>query len=220
MSVASYIDHTILKPTCTIADIEQLCAEAIEYGFTAVCVPPYYVAQATELLRGTTVQIATVIGFPFGYSDTGAKLKEIEQAIADGATELDMVHNLAALKNKDYNYLVQEMEACTCAIHAAGKIIKVIVESGELKDEEITTCCELYAPIGIDYMKTSTGYASSGASLHAVQLMRSHLPATIHIKASGGIRDYAFAQQLIAAGADRLGCSASVAIVAQEQSMA
>jgi len=96
----------------------------------------------------------------------------------------------------------------------------VIVESGELKDEEITTCCELYAPIGIDYMKTSTGYTSSGASLHAVQLMRSHLPATIHIKASGGIRDYAFAQQLIAAGADRLGCSASVAIVAQEQSMA
>jgi deoxyribose-phosphate aldolase len=220
MSVASYIDHTILKPTCTIADIEQLCAEAIEYGFAAVCVPPYYVAKAAKLLQGSDIQVATVIGFPFGYSATAAKLKEIEQAIADGATELDMVHNLAALKNKDYDYLVQEMEACTTVIHAAGKIIKVIVESGELKDEEITTCCELYAPIGIDYMKTSTGYASSGASLHAVQLMRSHLPATIHIKASGGIRDYAFAQQLIAAGADRLGCSASVAIVAQEQSMA
>ena len=220
MSLARYIDHTILKPTCTIADIEQLCADAIEHVFAAVCVPPYYVAKAAELLQGTAVQVATVVGFPFGYSDTAAKLKEIEKAIADGATELDMVHNLAALKNKDYDYLVQEMEACTTAIHAAGKIIKVIVESGELTDEEIILCCDMYTPIGIDYMKTSTGYATSGASVHAVQLMRSHLPATIHIKASGGIRDYSFAQQLIAAGADRLGCSASIAIVAQEQSMA
>jgi deoxyribose-phosphate aldolase len=157
--------------------------------------------------------VATVIGVHFGYSVLKAKLAEVEQALADGAEELDVVINLVALRNGDWEYLSREMTAVTELVHQRRKIVKVIIESGILEDQEIVRCCEIYSKVGVDFLKTSTGYAEKGASLHAVQLMRQHLPASIRIKASGGIRDYAFARQLIEAGADRLGCSASVAIV-------
>lgn len=212
-TVYQYIDHTILKPTTLLSDIEKLCAEAIEYKFAAVCVPPPFVKKAKELLQGSSVKTATVIGFPFGYSATEAKLAEVLLAIVDGADELDVVINLIALKNNDWQYLANEINHLMPIIKEKGKAIKIIIESGILTDDEIIKCCELYGAAGIDYLKTSTGYAEKGASLHAVSFFKKHLPPHVQIKASGGIRDFAFAQELVAAGATRLGCSASVAIV-------
>ena len=217
MNIASYIDHTILKPETTLADIQKLCAEAVSQSFAAVCVPPYFVKVAKELTSGSNVKVATVIGFPFGYSSTDAKLKEIEQAIADGADELDIVHNITALKDGNYPYLQNEIKACTDLCHQSGKSVKIIVESGILSDSELLKCCELYYPLGIDFMKTSTGYAQTGATVRAVELMRQHLPETIAIKASGGIRTFAFAKELVDAGATRLGCSASIHIVEESK---
>ena len=213
ITLASHIDHTILKPTTTLFDIEKICNEALEYGFAAVCVPPPFVAVA----QAFGVRTATVIGFPFGYSAVAAKLAEIGQVLADGVDELDIVINLVLLKGERWPELEEEMTVLTTRAHAAGKIVKVIIESGILSDEEIIQCCKLYSRVGVDFLKTSTGYAEKGASVEAVRLMRQHLPAGIRIKASGGIRDAAFARQLIAAGADRLGCSASVAIVKEEE---
>lgn len=214
-NIAPYIDHTILKPVATDADIRQLCSEAATHSFAAVCVPPYYISKAVSFLQGTGVKVATVIGFPFGYNSTAAKLEEIRTAIADGADELDIVHNIAAVKNGDWGYLQREAEACIALAHANGRVIKIIIESGVLTDEEIIHCCELYTPFQPDFLKTSTGYAETGATIHALALMRSHLPATIAIKASGGIRNFAFARQLITAGAVRLGCSAGVQLLEQ-----
>lgn len=213
-SIAGYIDHTILKPTTLLADVEKLCSEARQYGFAAVCVPPHYIKAARKLVDGSSVAVATVIGFPFGYSCTEAKVQEVRQAIADGADELDIVINLCALKSGDTDYLSAEITACLQPARLHRKIVKVIIESGILTDEEITTCCRLYAAHKVDFLKTSTGYAEQGASVHAVQLMRTLLPEEIQIKASGGIRTFAFAQELIAAGATRIGASASVAIAA------
>jgi len=212
MNIAAYIDHTILKPTTLAADVEQLCQEAISHGFAAVCVPPHFTALAASLTAGTSVKVATVIGFPFGYSTIAAKVAEIRQAIADGADELDMVINLCALKAGDMDYLAREITACLQPIRLNRKIIKVIIESGTLIDSEIIACCDLYAKHHIDFMKTSTGYAEQGATVHAVTLMRQQLPAEIAIKASGGIRTFAFAKELIEAGATRIGASASIAI--------
>jgi deoxyribose-phosphate aldolase len=242
MNIAAYIDHTLLKPTTTHIEIKKICEEALDHQFAAVCVPPPMVITAKSLLSGAAVpktklpadpattgsqsassasnraiaskvEVATVIGFPFGYSVVKAKLAETEQAILDGADELDVVINLIALKDENWSYLEDEMQSITGLAHAHGKLVKVIIESGILTDAEIIRCCDIYCKLGVDFLKTSTGYAEKGASLHAVQLLRKHLPSSIRVKASGGIRDYAFASQLIAAGADRLGCSASVAIV-------
>ena len=213
MKLNSYIDHTILKPTTLMSDIEKLCSEAKEYSFAAVCVPPNFVKKAKELLVGSSVKIATVIGFPFGYSAVEAKIAEILLAIVDGVDELDVVINISAIKNNDWLYLANEINHIMPIIRSNGKVGKIIIESGILTDEEIIKCCEIYGLAGIDYLKTSTGYAEKGASVEAVSLFRLHLPAHVHIKASGGIRDYAFAKQLIDAGATRLGCSAGVAIV-------
>jgi deoxyribose-phosphate aldolase len=213
MNIASCIDHTVLKPTTTISEIERLCAEAVQYGFAAVCIPPPFVKRAATVLAPTTIKIATVIGFPFGYSVTEAKVAETILAVVDGAHEIDMVINLIALRQNDWAYIQKEVNLLREVCHNKGRIIKVIIESGILFDEEIIKCCEKLGPMGIDYMKTSTGYAEKGASLEAVHLMKKHLPAGVKIKASGGIRDFAFAKALIDAGASRLGCSASVAIV-------
>ena len=218
MNIAQYIDHTLLKPSTTISDVKKLCGEAVLYNFFAVCIPPPLVKNAKAVLQGSAVKVATVIGFPFGYSVARAKLVETQQAIQDGVDELDVVINLVALKNKAWDYLKLEMESIVEAAHAANKLVKVIIESGILTDEEIITCCEVYAGTGVDFLKTSTGYAEKGATVEAVQLMRTHLPSTIRIKASGGIRTWEQAVQFVQAGADRLGCSASVAIVNQQNS--
>ena len=216
MNIASYIDHTLLKPTATIAEIQQLCSEAIQFGFAAVCVPPPLVKNALAFLNGTEIKVATVIGFPFGYSIARAKIFEVQQAIDDGADELDVVINLIALRGNAWSYLESEMKYISQAIHKNERLVKVIIESGILTNEEIIKCCEIYAKAGADFLKTSTGYAEKGATVEAVTLMRNHLPSSIRIKASGGIRTYEFARTLIEAGADRLGCSASVSIVQQQ----
>jgi deoxyribose-phosphate aldolase len=217
MKLSRYIDHTLLKPTTTLGDIEKLCAEAIEFDFFAVCVPPLWIKSAVSILAGSHVKTATVIGFPFGYSVVAAKLAEVNQAIADGADELDVVINISALKNGDRKLLQTEMETLLKPVRDNGKLLKVIIESGVLTNEEIISCCELYGGLGVDFLKTSTGYAEVGATVEALQLMRAHLPSSIQLKASGGIRTYEQAMQMIKAGANRLGCSASVAIIKGEK---
>ena len=213
MHLAPYIDHTILKPTTLLTEVEQLCKEAVEYGFAAVCIPPNFVKKAKAFLEGTNIKVATVIGFPFGYSAVEAKLAEIVLAMVDGVDELDVVANISAIKNQDWVYLANELNHIMPVVKSKNNTIKIIIESGILTNDEIIKCCELYGIAGIDYLKTSTGYAEKGASVEAVKLFRLHLPEVVQIKASGGIRDYHFAAELVAAGATRLGCSASVAIV-------
>jgi len=205
MPIHSFIDHTILKPGTLAADVEKLCAEARHFGFAAVCVPPPFVKLARFLVKDSPVKVATVIGFPFGYSATEAKIAEIILAMLDGADELDVVINILALKNGDWVYLADEINHILPVVKSKAKIIKLIIETGMLTDDEIIKCCQLYGPSGIDFLKTSTGYTEKGATVEAVQLMRQYLPPHIQIKASGGIKDYAFAMQLILAGAHRLG---------------
>ena len=217
LDIASYIDHTILKQTTTLAEIDKLCVEASMENFMAVCVPPKYVPNVKKMLDGSKVRIATVVGFPLGFNTLDIKVKEIENAIDMGVDEVDMVINLCSLKSGDWKYLEEEMAACLAPAYAQEKTVKVIVESGMLTDGELISCCELYGNFEIDYMKTSTGYADSGATVHAVKLMRQHLPKRIGIKASGGIKSYAFAKELIDAGATRIGCSSSIQIMKESR---
>ncbi|MEO6894803.1 MAG: deoxyribose-phosphate aldolase [Ginsengibacter sp.] len=213
MNIAPYIDHTVLKQTTAIADVEKVCKEALEYGFAAVCVPPLYVKKAKDFLGESEIKIATVIGFPFGYCAIEAKVAEIVLAIVDGADELDIVVNISAIKNGDWTFIGNEINTVLPIIRNKNKVIKVIIESGILTDDEIIKCCNIYGAAGVDYVKTSTGFAEKGASIHDVQLLRAHLADSIKIKASGGIRSYSFAKELINAGANRIGCSSSVQIV-------
>lgn len=215
MKLNRYIDHTVLKPTTTLEDIKKLCMEAVEYDFAAVCVPPPFVKLAKTFVGNTSTKVATVIGFPFGYSAIEAKVAESVLSIIDEADELDMVANILAIRNGDWDYVEKEIGTMMPLVRNKQKVIKVIIESGILLEEEIIKCCGLYAKYGVDFVKTSTGYAEKGASVEAVALMRKHLPANIQIKASGGIRTFAFAQELITAGATRIGASASVEIMKQ-----
>jgi deoxyribose-phosphate aldolase len=213
MQIQDYIDHTLLKPGCTVEAFNKLCAEAAENKFAAVCVPPIFVPLAVQNLKDTGVKTATVIGFPFGYSAIEAKVAEIVLAILHGADELDVVINYTAIKNGDWQYIANEINTIMPILKKQNKCIKVIIESGELTNDEIIKCCDIYGAAGVDFMKTSTGYSTTGATIEAVQLMRTHLSNAVQIKASGGIRNYAFAKQLIDAGATRIGCSASLNIV-------
>jgi deoxyribose-phosphate aldolase len=213
MNLAPYIDHTLLKQTTTLSQVENLCKEALEYSFTAVCIPPLYVKKAKEFLGDSQIKVATVIGFPLGYCAIEAKVAEIVLAIVDGADELDMVVNISAIKNADWEFIANEINTVMPIIKNKNKVIKVIIESGVLSDDEIIKCCDIYGAAGVDYVKTSTGFAEKGASIHDVQLIRAHLADSVKIKASGGIKSYSFAKELINAGADRLGCSAGVEIV-------
>lgn len=214
-NLASYIDHTLLKIDTSKQDIINLCAEAKKYKFAAVCVPPYYVRDCKTLLKNTDVAIATVVGFPLGYNHTPAKVEEARRAIDEGATEVDMVINIIALKERDINYLKNELTSMGTIVQLRGGKLKVILETGILTDEEIILACELCGQLNVDYVKTSTGFVTPGATVAAVKLMRAHLPKHIKIKASGGIQDKATALAMIAAGADRLGCSKSVKIVTE-----
>lgn len=213
MNISSYIDHTILKQTTTVSQVEKLCREALEYRFAAVCIPPLYVKKAKELLATDEIKTATVIGFPLGYCAIEAKIAEIVLAIVDGADELDMVANISAIKNGDWTFIANEINTVMPIVKNKNKVIKVIIESGVLTDDEIIKCCDIYGAAGVDYVKTSTGFAEKGASIHAVRLIRKHLADSVKIKASGGIRSYSFAKELINAGANRIGCSSSIEIV-------
>jgi deoxyribose-phosphate aldolase len=213
MNIEGYIDHTILKPTTMSADVEKVCSEALQYHFAAVCIPPLFVKKAKQLLNNSFVKTATVIGFPFGYSAIESKVAEIVLAIVDGADELDMVINISAIKNNDWNFIADEINTILPIVKNRNKVIKVIIESGILTDDEIIKCCDIYGAAGVDYVKTSTGYAEKSASVYAVKLIRNHLADNVKIKASGGIKTYQFAMELIKAGASRLGCSSSVQLV-------
>jgi deoxyribose-phosphate aldolase len=213
MQLNHLIDHTLLKPTTLVSEVKKLCEEAMNYQFAAVCVPPPFVKIAHEQVTGSNIKVATVIGFPFGYSAVEAKIAESVLAMVDGTDELDVVASIVAIKNHDWTYLANEINHLLPVIRSKNKVIKVIIESGVLTEQEIITCCDIYGAAGIDFLKTSTGYAEQGATEEAVRLFRQHLPASVKIKASGGIRNYEQARKMVLAGADRLGCSASVAIV-------
>ena len=213
MSVAAHIDHTLLRPDAAPADIDRLCNEAVTNGFAAVCVPPYYVRRVARRLEDSAVQTATVIGYPTGYQHVSVKVAEIQRAIQDGADELDVVVNIAAIKSGAWNDVERDLDSCTRAVHLHGRVIKLIVEATLLTEAELETICRLAAASGVNYVKTSTGY-EGGADLKTVQMLRSCLPASIKIKASGGIRTPEAASALLAAGADRLGSSAGVSLLA------
>ncbi|UOQ98876.1 deoxyribose-phosphate aldolase [Hymenobacter sp. 5317J-9] len=215
MNLAARIDHTLLRPDCTEAQILQLCEEAVAHGFASVCVPPCYVALAAVRLEGTTVPVCTVIGFPLGYASSSVKFKEAEVALYDGAHELDMVINISALKSGKTAAIQAEILdlADLCHVHQA--LLKVIIETALLTEEEIELACQLCVAGEADFVKTSTGFASRGASMADIELMRRVLPENVRIKASGGIRTRAAAEALVAAGADRIGSSNSVALIAE-----
>ncbi|GAB3289508.1 deoxyribose-phosphate aldolase [Hymenobacter humi] len=215
MTLAARIDHTLLRPDCTEAQVAQLCQEAAAHGFASVCVPPCYVAFATEQLAATAVGICTVIGFPLGYAASSVKFKEAEVALYDGATELDMVINISALKSGKSEAIQAEILdlADLCHVHQA--LLKVIIETALLSAEEIELACQLCVGGEADFVKTSTGFATRGASVEDIALMRRVLPENVRIKASGGIRTREAALALVVAGADRIGSSNSVALIAE-----
>lgn len=214
IKINTYIEHTLLKPYSLVSDVQMLCAEAIEHSFFGVCVTPYQVKNATKFLSGSLVKVVTVVGFPFGYNHTPAKVEEVKKVIDAGADEIDMVMNVAALKSNDFNIVANDIESVAMAVHMNNKVIKVIIESGVLSNEEITKACEICTNAGVNFVKTSSGYAEKGASVEAVKLIRKTIPASIKIKASGGIKDKEFAFQLINAGADRIGTSSGIELLA------
>jgi deoxyribose-phosphate aldolase len=210
MNLQSYIDHTNLKPDASKIAIDQLCREAMEYGFAAVCVSPYHVKTCVEKLKGSDVKIATVIGFPMGYSTTPAKVEEVKRAIDDGAHEIDMVINIQALKANDLAYVKNDIESICTYTHLKSHVLKVIIEIGLLTQQEIISICKICEEIGVDFIKTSTGVIGRGATTADIILLRKLVPAKMKIKASGGIKDKNAALDLIEAGADRIGTSSSV----------
>ena len=213
--VARLIDHTLLKPDATQDQIAQLCYEARKYGFAAVCVNPSYVKLCSQLLKGTPVQVCTVVGFPLGATPPEVKAYEAQQALDDGATEVDMVINVGALKSKDYALVERDIATVARTSHSGGAILKVIIEAALLTDEEKVIACQLAKTAGADYVKTSTGFGPGGATVHDVELMRRAVGPEMGIKAAGGIRTYEDTKAMVAAGATRIGASAGVKILQQ-----
>lgn len=211
MNIASLIDHTVLKPEATLKDIEQLCTEARQHHFFSVCINPYWITSAKPLLTDTKVKICTVVGFPLGATLPQAKAHETIAAIAAGADEIDMVINIGAALEGHWHFI--EHEVHDVVSQAQGHIVKVILETCLLSPEQITSACQACVRGGASFVKTSTGFNSSGATIDAVKIMRATVGEKIGVKASGGIRNIADAQAMIAAGASRLGTSAGVAIV-------
>ena len=214
MELNKYIDHTNLKNTSTLKDIEKLCNEAIKYRFASVCVYPYYVRLASNLLKDSNVEVCTVIGFPSGMSTKETKVYEAIDAVEKGATEIDMVINIAALKNKDYDYIKEEIEEIRDAID--GKVLKVIIETCLLTKEEIVKMTEICNETFVNFIKTSTGFSEYGARVEDVELINEHKNEVLEIKASGGIRDIETAEDMINAGATRLGTSSGVKLMESE----
>jgi len=210
-----YFDSTLLKPEVTADQIVALCKEAIRYDFYAVCVNPCYVPLAAATLQNSDVNVATVIGFPLGTTTTDVKAFETAEACRNGADEIDMVMNVGAFKSGDFDYVSNEIERVVASASAGGAIVKVILEICLLNDEEIISACELAKTAGAEFVKTSTGFNSGGATAAAVKLMRDTVGETIGVKAAGGIRDLATAMTMIEAGADRLGCSACAKIMSE-----
>jgi deoxyribose-phosphate aldolase len=220
--LAAVIDHTLLAATAVEDDIARLCEEAKEWGFASVCVNPRWVNLAADALEGTRVNVCSVISFPFGADTTKMKAGAAEDAIFDGADEIDMVADLAAIRAGDYNYLAHELKEvlAVCREMHPAATLKVILETAALEDEQKRRACRTCAAVGVDFIKTSTGFHSAGgATIADVRLMKQE-GAPCKVKASGGIRTWSGAMAMLDAGADRLGCSASVAILSEFKSMA
>lgn len=213
MSVAKMIDHTLLKPEATQAEIEQLLIEAKQHDFAAVCVNPSWVKLAATVLQESEVAVCTVVGFPLGATTTAVKKFETTEALANGAAEIDMVINVGALKAHQDEAVKQEITAITSIVQAHQAVLKVIIESSLLDDAEIVRACEIAVSAGADFVKTSTGFSTGGATVEAVKLMRQTVGEKIGVKASGGIRTKEDLQRMIVAGANRIGTSASVTLI-------
>lgn len=211
-TIASMIDHTLLKPEATPAQVEKLCAEAAEYHFASVCVNPVYIPLAARLLNGTGVKVCCVVGFPLGAIAPEQKAAEAASCAAMGAEELDMVIHIGAAKAGDWALVQRDIEGVVKA--AAGRTVKVIIETCLLTDEEKVKACEAAKTAGAHFVKTSTGFSTGGATTHDIALMRKTVGPEMGVKASGGIRDYATAMAMIEAGANRIGASAGIEIVA------
>lgn len=216
-TLARMIDHTLLKPEATPAEIERLCAEAAEHSFATVCVNPIYVALAANLLHGTPVAVCTVAGFPLGATSTPVKRFEALQVLDDGATEVDMVIPIGRLKAGQHDVVRDDIYALAQLCHEQGALLKVILENALLTDDEKVSACRLAVEAGADFVKTSTGFARSGATVADVALMRQTVGPEIGVKAAGGIRTYADALAMIEAGANRLGASASLKILEEAE---
>jgi deoxyribose-phosphate aldolase len=215
--IAKIIDHTLLKPDAISSQIEQLSLESLEYGFASVCINPIHVKQAATILKDANVKVGTVIGFPLGAVSIEDKVRETIQSIEDGASEIDMVINIGALKEKNNTLVEQEIASVVRAAHSRGVLCKVIIEAGLLTDDEKVRACQLAKKAGADFVKTSTGFMGSGATGEDVALMRQTVGPDMGVKASGGVRTLASAKEMINAGANRIGTSASVAMMKEIQ---
>lgn len=213
MKLARYFDHTILKPAATAAEVAKICKEAISYGFFSVCINPVHVKRVSDLLAGTEVQVCSVVGFPLGTNTSAMKARETRQAIEDGANEIDMVINVGALKDKDYDFVGNDIRGVVEA--ASGNVVKVIIETCLLEKSEIVEACRISGKAGAHFVKTSTGFAGGGATPEDVALMKKTVGSDLQVKASGGIKSLADARKLINAGADRIGASAGVTIMTE-----
>lgn len=211
MGLNKYIDHTILKATASSADVQKLCAEAIEHEFYSVCVNGCYVADVKHLLQGTDVKVAAVVGFPLGAMTTAAKVFEAKEAVENGASEIDMVINIAKLKDGEFEFV--ENEICQIKEAIGDNVLKVIIETCYLTDEEKVKACELSLAAKADFVKTSTGFGTDGATYEDVKLMKSVVGDNAKVKASGGVRDKETAQKYVDLGAERLGTSSGIDIV-------
>ena len=216
MSIAAYIDHTLLKQDAAAPQIDRLCAEAAQYHFASVCVNPWYVPRCVKNLQGTGVKVCTVVGFPLGATTTESKVFETLQAVRSGAEEIDMVMNVCAMKSGNIRSIEQEIQALAAAVEGRA-ILKVILETCLLTEEEKILACQIAKRAGADFVKTSTGFSTGGATVADVALMRRTVGPEMGVKAAGGIRDYATAKAMLDAGATRIGASAGIAIVQQEQ---
>ncbi|HSV75309.1 MAG TPA: deoxyribose-phosphate aldolase [Chthonomonadales bacterium] len=208
--IAKMIDHSLLSPTLTDTELEQGCAIARDYNVASVCIKPYYLRRCAALLAGSDVQPSTTIGFPHGGHTTAIKVAEVQAALADGGTELDMVVNLGKVRSADWTYVRDDVRAVTEATHAGGAIVKVIFENCFLEDAEKVRLCEICAEVGADFVKTSTGYGGGGATIADIRLMRAHTPPHVRVKAAGGVRTLDALLEVRAAGASRCGATRTV----------
>lgn len=215
-NIASFIDHTLLKPEAAEADVLRICAEAVQYGFKSVCVNPVWVKTVHRALRESPVLTCSVVGFPLGATPTDVKVFEARGATLDGADEVDMVINIASARAGDHGALLEDISAVAEAVHAGGAILKVIIEAALLSDEQKTLACRAAVEAGADFVKTSTGFNGGGATADDVALMRAAVGPAIGVKASGGVRSRDDAEAMIAAGASRIGASSGIAIVSGE----
>lgn len=212
MDIHKAIEHTILKPDCTLDDVRRLCEEAVQYSFYGVCVPPYYVKDAARFLN-EQAKVVTVVGFPMGYSNVPAKVEEIKRALDEEADEIDALVNICAIKSNNWNYIKNELGSLARAVSMRRKVMKLIIETGLLTKAQILQVIKIAEDNDIQFIKTSTGFNGDGATVEIVKFLRENLNPKVKIKASGGIKSFEMAEKLIHAGADRIGTSSGIQIV-------